>query len=247
MDQTVLLVRIVVIIPEKPFPELSEKWGRGMKLTISKRATGLKKALPDIETIIEKVIKPKISAERRMFPTVAARPEPSRAELERMARNWLKGIKHGRHQRPYESAIDQTKLRLAQGLTERVLPFRGYRDKLRGVGPFAARWLTGDKKARNELTPADELVIGQPVMITAPEKVHPFRNKFIARIVSAGSQLTISPLDESVRKDQNDRINQLVQAYASPDLSPFTTGGKSHIDFIRYHNQLYLELQVTRA
>ena len=52
--------------------------------------------------------------------------------------------------------------------------------------------------------------------------------------------------DTAVMAAQNARINHLVQNLIDPalGLTPFATGGLSHVDYILEDDQLFLDIQV---
>jgi len=126
------------------------------------------------------------------------------------------------------------------------LPFSGYGKQIRGLAPFAAKWLTGDKTVLSLLTPEDIGWKGGPILITNPDRAGDFRNKLIWRLSQAGARIVKAGFHPDVLQVENDLTNQLVNQYVRSNIVPFAQGGDSHIDFIRLNGRLYLDIQVAQ-
>jgi len=65
-------------------------------------------------------------------------------------------------------------------------------------------------------------------------------------LTQAGAAIVKSSYSPTVMTAQNGRINHLVQSMVDPSLglTPFATAGLSHVDYVRDHDQLYLEIQI---
>ena len=255
-------LKLMVPVIEKPPPELLDAFIKGWVSAIPKTYRHLKKALPDTKAVIAKLIKPSLKARQSLFnPEYYTRrgiqikdiPAPSQDDLEIWARRWLKKTQYVFQD--VKELSRKMKFRPEIYLKEMArlnLPFRGYKDIVRGVGPVAARWLTGDNSVL-PLLAGDEVIKAPAVDITRPGQAPRFRGKFINQIVSAGSQI----IKLKYRPDQidkgNDKINRLVTGYArdkparrSGGFVPFTPGGASHVDFImEAGGQLFLDIQVS--
>ncbi len=85
-------------------------------------------------------------------------------------------------------------------------------------------------------------------MVTTPDQVPSFKAALIGRLTQAGAAIVKSSYNPTVMAAQNGRINHLVQSLVDPALGlmPFATGALSHVDYIRDHGQLYLEIQVNQ-
>ncbi|GAH67120.1 unnamed protein product, partial [marine sediment metagenome] len=131
-------------------------------------------------------------------------------------------------------------------MTRFVLPFRGYKDKIRGVGPIVARWLTGILTVLKKIK-RPEIIEGGPVDITQPGQGGKFRNRLNSQILSSGRQIVEKNYLPGEIIYGNEHINRLVNDYARDEFVPFTPGGESHVDFIREAGELFLDVQVSVA
>jgi hypothetical protein len=111
----------------------------------------------------------------------------------------------------------------------------------------AQLWLVGDQSVLNHLTEPDEVLTGEPVLITEPAQRGIFKKQLNSRLIQAGARLlkVFPDLSASqaglsaeqagwafILQKENDRTNRLVQQFARSEFVPFTTGGDSHLDFI---------------
>jgi hypothetical protein len=91
--------------------------------------------------------------------------------------------------------------------------------------------LVGNQKP---LRPQDELksAIGEPVQVILPERAGEFNPKFTTLLRQVLDIIYCADHAASVSREQNDRLNQLVNDYCCPELGPFSTGGASHLDLV---------------
>jgi hypothetical protein len=124
----------------------------------------------------------------------------------------------------------------------------GTRVEALGPAPLAALWLTGDRKALDSLRPGDELKEGGPYMICQISDRPSLKTMLNQRLIQAGVSIIKANYQPAEMVIQNDRINHLVQSVVDPGLglTPFATGGMSHVDFVLIHNRPYLEVQVNQ-
>ncbi|GAJ15767.1 unnamed protein product, partial [marine sediment metagenome] len=105
----------------------------------------LKDAVPDIETVIEKMIKPVIKGTKGLFKPDAFTTRgtkikdslnPSQAVMEKWAKRWFKKTEYAYRNQGKEHAeiMEHMAPYHAREVTLLVLPFCGYKDKIRGVG-----------------------------------------------------------------------------------------------------------------
>jgi len=244
-----------VPVIEEPPPELMDEFIKGCIRAAPKTYRHLKEALPDTKAVIAKMIKPGMKATQPFFsPDYVTRRglemkdilTVSEAEIETWARRWLKKT-HLAFQDNAKEYIEKVKRKAEYYLKEMArlnLPFRGYKDKVRGVGPVGARWLTGDQTVLS-LIGSQEIIMAPPVDITRSGQAPGFRGRFIRQILASGGQI----IKGHYRPDQiakgNDKINRLVTGYARDKFVPFTPGGASHVDFISEPGHLFLDLQVS--
>jgi len=161
-------------------------------------------------------------------------------------------------------------VRYGEKMRLRVIPFIGYKEVSspdsnlkrmsvgavqaynRGVACLAPRFLTGDKKAINELIKSDRLRQSDPVNIIqpaspvgGPNMSSKFRQKCFYRLRHAGSEIMLMQGNQWTLDNENDKTNQLVNEFIRPDIVPFITGGNSHIDYFVENDQLFLDIQVS--
>jgi len=248
-------LKLIVPVIEEPPPELLDAFIKGWVSAIPKTYRHLKKALPDTKAVIAKIIKPGMKGKESFFrPDYVTRRglemkdilTVSEAEIESWARRYLKKTQYAFQDD--KELIPKFRFRAENYVREVArlnLPFSGYKDKIRGVGPVGARWLTGDQLVLALLEPG-EFIKGPPVNITRSGQAPRFRGRFITQILSAGSKIINADYRPSLLAKGNDKINRLVSGYARDKFVPFTPGGASHVDFImEAGGQLFLDLQVS--
>jgi len=257
----------VPVIEEQP-PELLDAFIKGMVCAIPKTYRHLKKALPDTQAVIDKLIKPSLKGKESFFnPDYVTRRglemrdilTVSEAEIESWARRYLKKTQYAFQDD--KELIPKIKFGAVYYLKEMarlVLPFKGYKDKIRGVGPVGARWLTGDQAVLALIEPGElisrriPMCIGTeagkgspPVDIVRHGQASRFRERFIIQVLKTGGQIVKTHyLPDQIEKG-NVKINRLVNQYVSGRFAPFTPGGTSHVDFIWELAHLFLDIQVS--
>lgn len=243
-------IQLKVPLLDPPPPGLVESlidaWVKGNIQSIIKRQKHLKKAIPNIKAVIAKIIKPGLAKAK-----ASIRPgyvnihgikteellSPSRAELEKWARQWLKKTKLGLDPTRLIEAILHKAINYAKTMLQRVIPFRGYKDIVPGLARLAADWLTG-KVSVLKLIPQEEIIKGEPIDIIKPGQTAKFRKAFTNQIVSVGSRIiNLGYLAHTIKKG-NAKINKLVSACTRPSLVP-------SVNFIIEDEQLFLEVQVS--
>lgn len=254
MPTKILHLKLKVQIDDQPPQELIENYLKGTKESAKKTYENLKEAVPDVATVIEKIIKPRVESHKSFFkPDGVTRRgtkvkdslNPTQAEIEKQAKRWLKRMKvaHRYDSKEYIASIKNMAEYYAKEMTLLVLPFRGYKDKIRGVGPIAARWLTGDPTVVKRVS-REEIIKGKPVNITQEAEKSRFRQVLINQLLSSGRQIIKKDYQPSEFIYGNAIINRLVTGYATNKFMPFVSGGTSYVDFIREDKELFLEVQV---
>lgn len=124
-------------------------------------------------------------------------------------------------------------------------------DRVRGEGAttIAVYWLTGEPMTVGMLRPQDTGVIGGPYRIGREDLIQPFKAALMARLIQGGMAILNSDYGTALITQENASTNSLVQGFVDPALGidPFTTGGTSHLDFVKVGVNLKLSLQVSRA
>jgi hypothetical protein len=255
---TKIISHLKLLVPEinEPPRELMDEFVKGLLDAKPKTYRRLKQALPDAEAVITKMIKPsRLGGTQSLFnPDFVTRSgldikdvmTVSEAVIETWARRYLKKIQYAfQDDKELDTKIKFKAVYYLNEMARQVLPFQGYQDKVRGVGPIGARWLTGDESVLALLKSADIIIKGPPVDITRSGQKPRFRGRFINQIVSAGGQIVKTHyLPDQIAKG-NVKINRLVNQYAADRFVPFTLGGASHVDFISEPGHLFLDIQVS--
>lgn len=168
---------------------------------------------------------------------------------------------NGVHAAVFIERIMYGAIRYGEKMRLRVIPFIGYKEVTppdlkrtsvkaihnyhRGVACLAPRFLTGDKKAINELIKTDRLRQFDPINIIQPNMSSKFRQKCFYRLRQAGSEIMMLEGNQYTLDKENDQTNKLVNEFIRPDIVPFITGGNSHIDYVVESDQLFLDIQVS--
>lgn len=147
----------------------------------------------------------------------------------------------------YKEKVDLTTGKFSTGAAKRTLPFTGIKVEGRGPAAIASMWLTDDPMTERLIRGGDNVLEGGPIRISAKNVKAALKAALTQRIIQAGNAIIRSDYAASVFTDQNDLINKVVLGFVAPELGlePFSTGGSSHVDFIRINNDLFLEIQVT--
>jgi hypothetical protein len=149
----------------------------------------------------------------------------------------------------FKEAVAHSKEHYAKGMAARTLPFTGTRAEGLGVAPLVALWLANDSMVEGVLSGMDNLIAGNPFMLTKPRRRTSFKAAINQRLIQAGATIVKSSYDVAVIKEQNDETNEMVQGFVNPALNlyHFKTGTESHIDYINDKTEgFYLELKVTQ-
>jgi hypothetical protein len=248
-------LKLLVPVIDEPPQELMDEFIKGLLGAKPKTYQRLKEVLPDAEAVIAKMIKPSLKATQSLFnPEYSTRrgfkikdiPAPDQADIEKRARRYLKKTQYAfQDDKELDTKIKFKAENYLKAMARLNLPFRGYKDIIRGVGPIGARWLTGDQTVLALLESADIIIKGPPVDITRTGQASRFRQRFISQILGAGSQIINAGYRPSLLAKGNEQINRLVSEYATDRFLPFTPAGASHVDFIKEPAYLFLDIQVS--
>ncbi|MBI4833213.1 MAG: hypothetical protein HY811_00105 [Planctomycetes bacterium] len=148
----------------------------------------------------------------------------------------------------YKERVARGLGRFLKGIGERTLALTGFKKQGRGPAAIAGFWLSGDAKIIRELRSGDTAE-GGPFRICPIGTEGDLRAALNQRLVKAGGLVLRSNLDDATIDSVNTAVNQLVQRYVDPSLGleSFTTGGASHVDFIKENKQLYLDIKVSQV
>lgn len=254
MTTKILHIKLLVTVPDQPPPEMIEAYIKGAMKAPDKAYKQLKKVIPDVEAVIEKIIKPAIKGSKDLFKPEALTHrvtkikdsfKPTQADLEKWAERWLKKTKYAYRHKGKEHA--EVMKAMAGYWGKSMIPtlaIRGFQDKIRGVGPVASRCLTGDLTVVKRIS-REEIIEGKPIDITKRGQVSKFRNRFLGQITSSGSQIIKKNYQSGDIIYGNGQVNRLITMFTSNKFVSFTPGGDSHVDFIREVGELFLEIVVS--
>ncbi|MBI4834233.1 MAG: hypothetical protein HY811_05390 [Planctomycetes bacterium] len=246
-------IKIAVFIPEEPPREYLEKWRDSMKKAAPKMRLNLKKAISGIgdysQKIAKSTIKEFIELLNQGYLTKTGKKyeqiiNKMLTEIKKSHRKYAgktkKAFARVGSQRAsrFIETIDDKAYIVALRQSQLVLPFSGYKDIIRGAGPFAARWLSGDSAVMKLMTKQDNCYGTKPVSITKPEKSGEFRNKFVQQISKSGARIVQYNYSPEIIRQENKAINELVNQCS-------TKGFKVSIDFSTENNLLYLAIEVS--
>jgi len=272
-----LLTQVRFYIPagqEVP-PEIVKKYQVAYYGAVRKTSGHRRKAVGTIKAYQEKVARPLTQGLSSMFP-------PDFVSQKGLEKDEIIKL----HQRSIQAAGRKYLNKLAQAYKKvNGIPAKLIKDKLATAGEHYARkmayafwplvggpvpgakgpviktqlWLVGDPVVLNYLTEQDEVLRGEPVLITTQAQRGIFKKRLNSRLIQAGVRiLKTFPDYPFILQKENDRTNILIQQFARPEFAPFTTGGDSHLDFLvkeipdpknltRTIKQLYLDIQVAKA
>ncbi|MBI4834839.1 MAG: hypothetical protein HY811_08495 [Planctomycetes bacterium] len=255
-------IKIAVFIPEEPPKGYLEKWRDSMKKAAPKMRLGIKQAISGIGDYAQKIAKPGIKEmiewlnqgyktktgknyEKIINNMLANIPKGYARYMKKVTRAF-KAVKGNKADR-FAKIIDAKSYWVALRRSQLVLPFIGYKDVIRGLGPFSARWLNGDLAVMELLTKQDNCYGTKPLLITAPEKAGEFRNKFVQQISKSGARIVQYDYGDKIILEENKEMNKLINKYADKGIAEFSPGKSSHVDFILEGNQLFLDIQVAQV
>lgn len=256
-------VKLMATIPLEVANRVIEKWARTLKEESPDMYAKLLARIPDMQRFVERLAQP-ANAGYKGFVNPAFLNKHGQdsneietaqgANLKRSYEKFLKKLGYiyetveGVAAKRFKELVDLMKPLFGTGISERLLPFTGTKIEGRSCVPIAVHWLVKDKRVLDWLRAGDEVGLGGPYLVTVPDQIPAFKAALTGRLIQAGAAIVKSNYDAAVMAAQNDRTNHLVQSLINPGLglTPFTTGGISHVDYIRDSDQLFIEIQIDR-
>jgi hypothetical protein len=254
-------VKLMATMQMEAANRIVEKWARTLKAESPDMYDKIMSRIPDEQRFAERLAQP-ASAGYKGFvsPTFTSKSGQEAFEIEsahganlkRSYEKFLAKVKYafetveGVAAKRFKELVDLMKPTFGKGVSERTLPFTGTKVEGRGCAPIGAHWLVNDKRVIDWLRAGDEVLAGGPYLVTFPNQISSFKAALTGRLIQAGASIVKCNFDSAVMTAQNTRINHLVQSLINPGLglTPFAPGGLSHVDYIRDHDQLFLEIQV---
>lgn len=160
--------------------------------------------------------------------------------------DWVFATVDGVPAKRFKELVDLAREEFSRGTAKRALPFTGIRIEELGPAPIAARWLVGDHLVVGKLRQADSVLAGGPYLVTQLKIRSAFKSGLVGRLVQGGAAIVRANFSSTVIAAQNNQTNHLVQSLieATIGLTPFATGGLSHVDYVMTHDDLWLDIQV---
>ncbi|MBI4833615.1 MAG: hypothetical protein HY811_02180 [Planctomycetes bacterium] len=249
-----------------PKPDMSDKWEQvfyAVARIINQRR---KEKIPDESAFNDKLAEPAIQAWNGFWQHVDAsfRSKHGRTaadirhkhntNLQGAYNKWnnkldyVFGTVDGIEAKEFKRRITETKGNWAQGIGYGILRLTG--DKIRGKGAatIATYWLIGEPTTVGMVREQDTGLQGGPYQICPDEFIQAFQSALMERLIQAGMKIFQSRYDASVISRENDVTNLLVDKFVDSGLSlaGFSTGGASHLDFVKEGALLKLSLAVSQ-
>jgi len=257
-----LLTRVKVFIPGYNFYPLSlaVKWLKGYYNRVVYTNEARKEAIPDLKTFRRKLAKPLLKVFPQFLNPQFVNKSGLDANdiiVKHTAglKSPLAAKKYQKHAEmkyatKYGIPAEQIKAKLplsAVYYTEKMSfgpwvlagPLNPKPDHL-AIKPYTGKsalsiivgWFSGDVLIPEYLRSQDDLITGQPCLITRPSKLRKFQMELQTRLRRAVSHIQTANYAPEVVRQENDRTNQLVDSYRKPDIVSFQTDGPSHLHFI---------------
>ncbi|MBI4833398.1 MAG: hypothetical protein HY811_01075 [Planctomycetes bacterium] len=254
-EKVISRIKAKVDIPSEPPAEYLEKWKQSMLNAGTKMGENIKNSISGLGDYAQKManhnIKDKIEFFNPNYRTRSGRTYES--IINSMISNMPAGYNKykgkieqafekvdGEENKRFNESIESQSYQSALKIARTSLPFTGYGNKIRGIAPFAARWLSGNPEALKLTKPGDYGIEGGPVLITQPERAGEFRQRLINRIRQAGARIVKYGFAPFIIADENALTNQLVSEYLLDGLA-------ARVDFVLENTLLYLDIQVFKS
>ena len=254
-------VRLVVLRPEEAGEGVVTKWAENLKAN-AERLNEMRKALIKKEEDFLKLIAEESHPSWVPFVNPGFHSKSGAnsdevkgshlANLKRAFKRYNRNLdkafatEDGIPAKRFKESVDDAKGDFSKGFAARTLPLTG--DRLGGRGPaaIAAFWLVGDKRVEQYLRGGDDVMQGGAFKICLQDFEPTFKAALTGRIIQAGADIIKMERNPATMTRQNGLMNHLVQSQIDPGLgiTPFATGGLSHVDFIIANDELYLDIQV---
>jgi len=254
-------VKLQVLEPQQAGEEMVTKWLENLKAN-AERLNEMRKAIVKDEESFQRLF---AGASQKLWPAFInpAYLSKSGLDADQIIEGRLKNLKEafelysgkldaafatvdGIPAKRFKEAVERAREAFSKGIAKRTLPMTGDRRAGRGPAAIAAYWLVDDNRVEEYLRAGDDVLQGGPIRVCLPRTEAVFKTALTGRIIQAGAFIIKRERNAAEITKQNDQINHLVQSLVDPGLglTPFATGGLSHVDFIVDHGELYLEIQV---
>ena len=250
-----------------PKPDMSDKWEQVFHTVTHIINQRRKEKIPDETAFNDKMAEPTIQAWNSFWQhmdasfiskhgrTAADIRHKHNTNLQGAYNKWnnkldyVFGTVDGIEAKEFKRRITETKNNWVEGISYGILRLTG--DKIRGQGAatIATYWLIGEPTAVGMVREQDTGVQGGPYQICQDTLIQAFQSALMERLIQAGMKIFNSRYDQTVISRENDVTNLLVDKFVDTGLglAGFSTGGDSHLDFVKEGALLKLSLQVSRV
>ena len=241
-------------------PKIGKVWSDGLSNNAGKIDERRKESIPDEITYLSKVAEPSEQEFRKLIDAAfISRSGKNKAginatQANKIKKAWRKYQRNWDHQfaddaKRFKDKVKAAEDTYAEKVSETTLALTGLKSLESGPARIAVYWLTGDPKARGLMRPADhEVEPSQPFNITTATQRNSLRALLFSRLVQSGMAILHANFDTTVISDMNALDNHLAQSLvdSSLGLTPFASGGVSHLDFVVENGQLFLSIKVSQ-
>ncbi|MFH0889237.1 MAG: hypothetical protein V1871_08540 [Planctomycetota bacterium] len=244
------LTYIRIYIPgHNEYPlEKAERWAERYYQGLRHTSAQQRKAVPNQKAFFEKIAQPILDKFRYLtepeFKDFVSRKgrdwEDIYARMKyrlldpRTARKYLKytkkayQVKDGVKAKDIKDWLPYAAANYAMEMTFGAWRYLGpISDSGEGAFVLVSEWLTGKTDCLNFLRDKDQRLQGHSVLITAPERASEFRRALRNKLAHAVMIIDIYNYAQDEVKKQNDRINEFVNGFIRPEITPFSIDGDS--------------------
>ena len=240
--------------------EMVDKWAEGFKNRAKFINEHRKARIPDGERFGARLAGVSSKAYRQVInPAFVSRAGASAQDIiNRQAANLDQSFKKydegldfvyqtvdGVEAKRFKEKVDAGREHYAEGMARKTTPFTGIPGS-RGPVVLAGLWLTADPITEGEIRGNDQILEGNPILITKPESRAAFKGALIPRLQQAGAAILDGGFGQAIMQAHNDITNEIVQGFVNKALQlvPFSTGGESHVDYLVETGVFYIDIQV---
>lgn len=223
-------------------PEISAKWLSGAKKAASKTYQGIQKAIKTQKDFKEKIAKPLeneiasflnpkwVSKHGLTYEDVMNKTHDSLAHA---GKRYFQARQAAFESGGYEKGLASGQKEYDKKWCAYTGPLNGYKaGHILGLARMAIMALAGVRSLVDYLRAQKTPVVGEPAIITTPEKLNKFKRILDSRIVHWGSEIITLDFAGHIIERANEELNQLINEYRKEGIVPFTSGGDSRIDFM---------------
>lgn len=259
--QIVSKIQLMILDIEEASPWAVEQWAESLKNNAERIKAKLDAKIPNSDTFSAKIADPSSSAYLGVLNAAFVSQsglnydELLAKQDENLARSFAKF--QGKHNFMFETVegvpakrfkelVDRAKEDWSKGVAERSLGFTGTKIYEYGLSALSGMWLTADPKVVEYLRGGDKLKVGGPKLICTEANKPSLRTFLNQRLIQSGATLIRQKWLGSAITKQNDQTNFLMNGFRDPlaNIVTFSTGGGSHVDWVKIGASYYLEIQV---